>query len=176
MNITPTTTPGCYDSVHNTTAKGLNWLSTNTKAFAASASETLSRIWAAISEFFSSIMSTLGSWLAIARDTVIAGKDQFMALPKEAKILAGLTLGLSVLVSVVATRCLCNGSTAVQNPSPAPGTANTATPQGPTPQTTQANPAQTTQAVPGTAPNPAVQVNVAPAAPGTTTATVRTGS
>lgn len=90
------------------------WVQTTSKSFAASAGDVLSRMWATVSEFFSSIAQTLGQWFNAAKEGLGAATESFRNSPTNVKVAAGVAMLASTVLGFFFARC-CNSAT----PSPA---------------------------------------------------------
>lgn len=98
MNTVTAPVPGIFDSLYSASISGVNWLSTNSKALASSAGDLLSRVASAVAEFFSSATQTIGHFLSLAKDSLLAAKDHVSALPRSTQIIAAVSLvGVSAL-------------------------------------------------------------------------------
>ncbi len=97
--------PGFCASLYESGRTGSKWVIENTKTLAASAGDFFGKVWAAVSEFFSSIGQTLGQWLNVAKETLLAAKDQFEALPRETKIAAGVALAVTTICGFAIGKC-----------------------------------------------------------------------
>ena len=87
--------PGFLNTLYESGKTGVNWLSTNAQNLSASAGDTLSKVWGAVSEFFSTVAQTLGTWMNAAKDGLFAAKDQIIDLPRESKIVGAIGLAVA---------------------------------------------------------------------------------
>lgn len=135
MSTQPIQNPGFCANLYESGRTGANWLVDNSKNLAANAGDFFTRMWSAVSEFFSNVGQTLGQWLNVAKDGLCAAKDHFVNMPANVKIVAGVTAGVATLAGFFFGRAC--GS---QTPAPAAAPAQAAQQQAPAQQ--QQAPAQ----------------------------------
>lgn len=106
--MTPTpVNPSFCGALYATGASGVDWFAKQAKTLSASAGETLGKVWASVSAFFSSIAQTIGQWMHAAKEGLFAAKDQIVALPRETKILGAIMLAATAALTWVVCS-LCN--------------------------------------------------------------------
>lgn len=134
--------PGFLNSIKEAGTSGVNWLTTNGKSLAGSASATLCKVASAVSSFFSASAAKIGSWMSIGKDAMFAAAGHVKALPNSTKAVVAVALAVSALAGSFIGRCFAGSK-------PAPATA----------QATQVQPAANTPAAPETSATAATEAN-----------------
>lgn len=137
--------PGLWDQTYNAASNAANWIGEKSRSAAASASDAGSRVWAAFSDAISNLVQFFSYYVNVAKEGLVAAKDQFVALPMNVKVVTGIAAVLTAVAGYFLAKCCA---------APAPATTATTT-------TTQVQQPQT----------PAATAATTPAAPAATAAT-----
>ncbi|MBU6446264.1 MAG: hypothetical protein KGQ49_02560 [Verrucomicrobia bacterium] len=101
-------------------------ISASAKSFAADAGDLFARVWSSVAEFFSNAGQTLGQWVGLAREALVAAKETFVALPTNVKIVGGVTALVAVLAGCVLGKYCGSAQTAATQAATSAATGATA--------------------------------------------------
>jgi glyceraldehyde-3-phosphate dehydrogenase/erythrose-4-phosphate dehydrogenase len=120
MNVTNAqANPSIFSTVSEAATSGVNWLTQNSKALAASAGDTINKIIAFVSDKFSAMAQMVGNGLSAVKDTLFIAKEQFSVLSFETKLVAAAALAIAGAVGYVASNVVSSKTVPVVVANPA---------------------------------------------------------